>query len=214
MNNISINNLFRRKTWISFAKIFTVPVLFLIAVKLIGVMRDVSFDKFSRDPLQTLEGKFYIGAISQIGILFWCVSAAILLYSLKIAYEQKKPKQQLWFLLFAGLLTVMMMIDDMFMFHDVIMPIYFHISEKVFYLFYGTAVVSLFYFFRKIVLKTDYLLFILAVILLGSSVITDIVIELGLKLPDEFFMEDGIKFLGLVSWFVYFIRTSYRIIES
>jgi hypothetical protein len=108
----------------------------------------------------------------------------------------------------------MLLIDDMFMFHDEIMPTYLHINEKVFFLFYGTAVVSLFYFFRGIVLRTDYLLFVIAVVLLGSSAITDIVIELGVKLPDEFFVEDGLKFLGLVSWFAYFVRTSWWIIEA
>jgi hypothetical protein len=213
MDNISFRNIFKRDSIISYAKIFIPPILFIMAVAVLSAVKGVSFDKFSRDPLQILEGKPYIGVISNIGIVFWTATSAILFYSLQISYAQKRSREQLYFLLCSGLLTTMMLFDDLLMLHDVIFPGYLSLDEKVFYCFYCFSVIALFYFFRKIVLRSDYILFILAFGFLGGAVITDVILALGFKLTYEYLVEDGLKFLGIIAWFAYFTRTSYCLIE-
>jgi len=213
MENISLKNLFRRHSLITYAWIFGPPILFLAFVETISIMKGVPFNIFSRDPLQTLEGKFYVGTVSQLGIVMWSATVAALFLSLRLSLLMKKPRQESLFLLFSGLLSLMMLIDDLFMFHDVIMPTYFLISEKFFYGFYALAVVGLFLYFRKIVLKTDYILFVLAVVSLGGSVLSDIVTDLGVKLPDPFFIEDGFKFIGITGWVAYFTRSAFSLIR-
>jgi hypothetical protein len=213
MNNLSLRNIFKRGSLIAYAKIFIPPILFLIGMAVLSSVKGVSFDKFSRDPLQILEAKPYIGVISNIGIIFWTATSAILFYSLKISYRQGRSGQQLYFLFWSGLLTTMMLFDDLLMLHDVIFPGYLSLDERVFYFFYCFSVVALVYFYRKIILRSDYVLFILAFGFLGGAVISDVLLTLGLKLTNEYLVEDGMKFLGIISWFAYFTRTSYGLIE-
>lgn len=196
-------------------KIFLPTIAFLASVFAIGKSNDITFGYFSRDAIQTLWHEpnavveFYIGFLSNFGIMFWCFSVAILLISSKIAKDLGRPKPIYKFLFFSGLLTLFMLIDDLFLLHDVIIPYYLEISEKIFYIFYGSSVLALLFFFRDTILKSDYILLLLAFAFMASSVITDVLLTLGLNISDIYLVEDGFKFMGIISWFVYFTRTSY-----
>ncbi|MEN2282662.1 hypothetical protein AAGF08_11040 [Algoriphagus sp. SE2] len=188
---------------------------FIAMLFFIGKANDISFSYFSRDAIQTIwhvpnvSVEFYIGFLSNIGITFWCFTAAILFFSSKIARDFDKPKAMSQFFFFSGLLTLFMLIDDLFLLHDVIIPYYLNISEKFFYLFYGSSVIALLYLFREFILKTDYILFLLAFGFLASSVITDILAAFGINISDIYLFEDGFKFMGIISWFIYFSRACY-----
>lgn len=215
MNYLTIEKIFTKNSLLFLLKIFVPVVAFLAAVYTIGKTNGVSFGYLSRDAIQTLwhepnaEVEYYIGFLSNFGIIFWCFTAAILFLSSKIAKDLRRPKPLYQFLFFSGLLTLFMLIDDLFLLHDVIIPYYLEISEKIFYLFYGSAVLALLYIYRKIILNSDYLLFFLAFAFMASSVVTDIVLTLGINISDIYLFEDGFKFMGIISWFVYFTRTSY-----
>lgn len=106
-----------------------------------------------------------------------------------------------------------MLIDDLFLIHDVIFPDYLKINEIVFYLFYGLSVIAIFLYYHKIILNTDYILLILSFLLLGLSAITDQVQVFGIKVIHPYIVEDGFKFLGIIAWFAYFSRTSFKFIK-
>lgn len=219
MGNLTIKTIFRKDSAATLAKIFLPTLAFLALVSTIAKRNDISFGYLSRDAIQTLwhepnaEVSFYIGFLSNFGIIFWCFTAAILFISSKISKDLGKPKAQSRFLFFSGLLTLFMLIDDLFLLHDVIIPYYLYISEKFFYLFYGSSVLALLYLFRATILQTDYLLFLLAFAFMAGSVITDVLITLGIEISDTYLFEDGLKFMGIISWFVYFTKTSYAIIR-
>lgn len=213
MENLTIMNLFKKGSLISLAKILVPGILYLAFLCAFSLQSDFHFDTLSRDPIQLLNGKAYTGILSRTGIVLWCATAAILFFSPKISSLQGKTKNITSFLFFAGLLTSFMMIDDFFLMHDVVFPEYLHIDEKVFYCFYGSSVVAIFYFFRKIVLNSDYILLLLSFSFLAVSALTDVVMVLGLTIPYPFVIEDGFKFLGIISWFAYFTRTSYMHIK-
>lgn len=213
MENISLRNLFKKNSLISLATIFLPGILFLAIMVVAAKKTGVYFETLSRDPIQILNGKPYVGLISNTGIIFWCATAAILFYSSKISWLQKKPEKQTFFLFFGGLLTILMLIDDLFLMHDVIFPDYLKINEIVFYLFYGLSVIAIFLYYHKTILNTDYILLILAFLLLGLSAITDQVQVFGIKVIHPYIVEDSFKFLGIIAWFAYFSRTSYKFIK-
>lgn len=219
MNHLAFGTIFNKDSLLFLLKIFIPTVVFLALLFFIGKINDISFSYFSRDAIQTLwhepnaSVEFYIGFLSNIGITFWCFTAAILFFSSKITRILDKPKTISQFFFFSGLLTLFMLIDDLFMLHDVIMPYYLNISEKLFYLFYGSSVIALLFFFRGFILKTDYILFLLAFGFMASSVITDILAAFGINISEIYLFEDGFKFMGIISWFVYFSRTCYMSIR-
>ena len=214
MENISLRNLFRKNSILTLAAIFIPGILFLAILFLLARRNDILFEILSRDPIQTLNGKPYIGIISNIGIIFWCLTSAILLYSARILSLLKGPRKKTSFLLITGLLTLLMLSDDLFLIHDVVFPEYLNMDEKVIIVFYGLLFIAIFAYYREIILKTDYILLILAFSSLGSSVVTDIIDALGIDVAQLYLIEDGLKFMGIIAWFAYFTRTSYSFIRG
>ena len=213
MQNITLSNIFNNRSLILIAKVFIPGILFLAIMGVISLLSDFHFDLFSRDPIELLNGKPYYGIISNTGIILWCASSAILFFSSKLSSRNKGHKQQTLFLFFGGLLSLLMLIDDLFLMHDIVFPEYLNLDEKVFYFFYGLSVVSIFYIYRKIILNSDYIFLILSFVLLGASSMTDVALAVGLNLNYPFVVEDSLKFLGIISWFAYFTRTAYMYIK-
>lgn len=220
MTHLTFKNVFKKESILLLLKIFIPPIILLWLTFTIGKMNGVSFGYLSRDAIQTLwhepgaEVEFYIGFLSNMGVIFWCFTAAILFFSSKLAKDFGKPKKVIQFFFFSGLLTVFFMVDDLFLMHDVIVPYFFHVSEKFLYLFYGLYVIGLFYWFKDIIKESDYLLYLLAFASMASSVITDVILTLGFTIKETYLFEDGFKFIGIISWFTYFARTSYFLITS
>jgi hypothetical protein len=194
-------------------KIFVPAFLFLAITAGLAWLNDIHFSFLTRDPITLLEGKPYIGLISNTGIIFWCATSAILLFSSKISAIQKKPRSQIFFLLFSGLLTLLLLIDDLFMMHDVIFPEYLNLGDGVFYSFYGILLVALLAFYRRFIMSTDYILLILAIIFFGGSAVIDSVLVIRSKFDYPYSFEDSLKFFGIIAWFAYFTRTSYRAVQ-
>jgi hypothetical protein len=194
--------------------IFIPGLIFLGAAVFLAKANDVFFETISRDPIQVLNGKPYVGILSNIGILFWCSTCAVLFYSALINRIKKMPGNETYFLIFSGFLSILMLIDDFFLMHDVIFPEYLKIDEKVFYIFYGLSVVAIFVRYYKIILDTDYVLLILSFVLLGLSATTDEIIAMGVHINHPFIVEDSFKLLGILSWFSYFTRTAYKFVKT
>jgi hypothetical protein len=213
MEYITLSTILKKSSLVLLAKIFIPAVLFLAIMAVFSLLGGFHFDLLSRDPIQLLDGKPYYGIISSIGIILWCATSAILFFSSKVSSLKKEHKQQTLFLFFGGLLSLLMLIDDLFLMHDVVFPEYLNIGEEVFYFIYGLSVVGIFYFYRKIILNSDYILLILSFMLLGASAMSDLAFAAGLKLTHPFVVEDSLKFSGIISWFAYFMRTSYMCIK-
>lgn len=202
-----------KNTLISLAKILIPAVLFLAIAAGLSLLNDVHFSFLTRDPVTLLNGKPYIGLVSNTGIIFWCATSAILLFSSKISAIQKRAKNQTLFLFFSGVLTTILLIDDLFMMHDVLFPEYMKMGDGVFYSFYGLFLVALLAFYRKIILNTDYLLLIMALVFFGGSALIDSVIVIRSKFDYPYSFEDCFKFLGIITWFAYFTKTSFKSIQ-
>ncbi|HWR99811.1 MAG TPA: hypothetical protein VN249_04300 [Prolixibacteraceae bacterium] len=209
MTAITIKNIFTKGSLAALVKIFLPGILVITVAGICHQIFQIPFNVYTRDPIQTLGGKPYVGIISSIGILLWCATATILFFSSVLAYNQGSPGEFVRFLLYSGAFTAFMLMDDMFLLHDVIFPEYLNISENYFYLAYGLILVTFLLLYSKILLKTDYILLILAfgffVLSAGMDVFTAMVVEL----PGEYFFEDSFKLLGVISWFAFFSRTSY-----
>ena len=111
------------------------------------------------------------------------------------------------------------MLDDIFLFHEEVAPNYLHIDEKFVmatYLLLGVAFVFL---NRNEILSSEYLLLLLALAMLGTSIFLDAlpIDDLGLRYffkRLEIFLEDGFKFAGIATWLIYFVRYAAQKIES
>jgi hypothetical protein len=183
--------------------VYSLPFLILLGVVIVRLQYKIPFSDFMRDPSSTMGAPFYIGFISNLGILFWSFSTAICFFCFEILRKDRNNKELMSFLFFSGVLTSILMLDDLFLFHEYVYPVYFQISEKLVFTGYGIIIILYLARFRKIILETDFLLLVFAFVFFGLSIILDS--EL-IHCRGQYLFEDGFKLFGIVSWFAYFTR--------
>ncbi|MBW4639281.1 MAG: hypothetical protein KME05_13790 [Gloeocapsa sp. UFS-A4-WI-NPMV-4B04] len=195
-------------------KIYLPLVWILVIIKWQNI---IPTENLTKDPLAVADNPFYFGILSQVGALFWCSCAAICFFSTILLTKIHQTKLILFFF-FSGCLTTALLLDDLFLLHEFVLPTYLKIPEKVVYLIYVIFVFLYLINFRRIIQSTEFIVLVLAFAFFGFSVSIDSSL---ISIPkswignkDIYFIEDGSKFLGIISWFTYFIRTCLIQIEQ
>ncbi len=162
-----------------------------------------------RDPIAIGRLPIYSGVLSNVGALIWCASAAVCLFAYFLSRHATNPRLNPTFLLAAGLITTMLLIDDFFMLHDfndssTVVPF-----EMGYVLFTSYAVAFIWFLtqFRATILRTEYLLLALALAGIAVSLFVDSTAEV-LPWRAMYLFEDGSKLAGIVSWAAYLMKTS------
>ncbi len=156
----------------------------------------------------------YYGAISNIGILLWCVTSAVCLFAALILWlerDKSRYARRLMPALFAaGLFNGWMTLDDMFLLHERILPA-LGIPQVVVYATY--ALLTVFYLIgaRHFILSGPLSTCVMAIGLLSLSVVFD-VFETDSYL--NVLIEDGAKFLGIAAWTVFHVLAAIVVVHS
>ena len=152
----------------------------------------------------------HLGAISNIGVLVWAFTAAICLFSAYLTYSLKFATKYSWFLFNSGIISLLLMFDDMFLGHEKIYPYFFGIEEKHLMFIYGLGVLGYLIFSYQVILQMDYFLLILSFLFFCFSVLIDLVYsgELALLKP---YGEDLNKLLGISFWATFLVRSAWSI---
>ena len=103
------------------------------------------------------------------------------------------------------------------MFHDDLASRIFGLRERYVMLAYGVLLAAYLLRFRKVILRTEWLLLAGALVFFASSIGLDFYDQnncLDFVTPTEscdwiMFVEDSLKFLGIVFWSAWLIRISY-----
>ncbi len=177
--------------------------LLLFSAIVISSRYNIKIEDFLRDPLAIANLHPFTGIISNIGILFWCATAAITFFTSYLLLKSSRNTMSA-FLFFSGLLTSMLLADDLFMLHERIFPWYLHTPESAVYVMYILLTLGYLFKFAKTILQTEYVALFIALSFFAGSVLCDVFV-LGSDL--EYIVEDGLKFAGIITWFIYFLRT-------
>jgi hypothetical protein len=188
-------------------------VLGLVGIALVvHLTAGASLNEISRDPLATLEAHPLMGAQSVVGILIWWTAASLALFSWALLRRLGGPTQLGSFLMWGGIITALLALDDQFQFHEDLGKQLFGLRERY---AVGALVVVLGLFllrYRRVIARSEWALLVLAVAFAIGSVAGDFVsqesIAEGLDDPDENlnYLEDTLKLLAIVSWSAYLIR--------
>ncbi len=159
----------------------------------------------TRDPLDVIQSAFYIGVLSNVGIMLWSAATAVCFLGAFVLWFHNRCRQSALFLLFSGILCLMLTVDDTFMLHERVLPKHLHLPEVGIFVGYLAVLVGYCVYFVRRILSTEYLLLVLALFFLGLSSAMDQI----LPFTDlETFFEDSVKFIGIVFWLAYFFRTT------
>jgi hypothetical protein len=203
----------RRLHFSALAMIYGPTLLFLAATLWAKFHADVPIGFFSRDPMATLKGHPLTGIQSTLGILVWCAAAGICFFSCLVLHRTQSNKRLCWFLLWTGVISSVLALDDMFLVHEDLAHRYLGVNEKVVFLAYGALVAWYLSRFRGNIRNTEYLLLFVAFAFFGSSIVVD-VLHHQWSSAWRIFFEEGLKLLGIVTWSGYVIRTCFHAIAA
>lgn len=195
-----------------------VPVAaILLAIALFRLTVGIEVSDFLRDPVQFYEGPAYIGMVSVLGGLIWASTVAVCLFThglLRGRGASGSSARDGQFFLAAGGITALLMFDDVFMLHEVVLPDALGIPETVVFATYGALLLGFLARYRAWILQYDFLILLLALAALGASVAVDITDSL-IPYPATYLWEDGAKLFGIVSWAAFFVSAAaHRLRES
>ena len=112
---------FRRNRLYLVAAIGFSMLVFAAAV-ILSELEDVPPALMTRDALQTLGGRVYVGFVSGLGILLWTMAATLSLVTAYVRRSSPPRRGVVGFHLGFGLLTAWLTLDDLYLFHDKIGP--------------------------------------------------------------------------------------------
>lgn len=208
MRNISLQ--FRTLTPVLLISWLITLLLLMMAIYACTV-KNIPLDTLTKDPTAIMNAPFYLGFFSNLGIIIWSggwLSCMFTAYRIRSVEERE---EDFYFMLFGGLITLLMTFDDLYQFHELVFPKYFSIPENAVLVTYFNLYFIYLYRFRKSILNTDFIAFAMAFVFLGLSVLIK---HAHLPIPQDTFMKDAFKLFGIVSWFIYFFRTGNEILDK
>lgn len=161
----------------------------------------IPFGNFTRDPMSLANAAPYFGLLSNIGILFWCAAATLCFFLSSLAPTTGGDLSRRFFLC-SGLLSLLLLLDDFFQLHEVVLPSLLGIRQRYVLLFYLLLAATFRASFRETIRRHHPLLLALALAFFAVSLGEDI-FALAAE-PCHYLVEDGAKFFGIICWFNYF----------
>ena len=190
------------------AALYVPATALLLATVIASYVKRLSFGFFTSDPTAVLGISPFTGAISNLGVLGWCATATLCLFTWAVTRHRTGGGVGDAFLLIPGLLTVGLMADDLFQIHEILLPLYVGGSDDLLIVPYALIGVGWVVAFRRRILGTEYLLLLIAVVGFAVSVVVDTLTEAPYS--TRYLFEDGFKFLGIVGWLGYMGRVCFR----
>ena len=190
-----IQEIFNKDKLIRCILIAIIPAAFFYGTALIGLhSRGFSVMEILRDSAQQNDVSSFIGFLSNIGVWLWVSSAAICFFVVFLSNTvDKKHLKEL--LLLTGLLSITLAIDDFFMIHDR------YINQNYCYLAYAIIASLILLRSHKSILETEATAFLIAGLLLASSILTDLIQNyIPLEYHHVQVFEEGFKFIGAATW--------------
>lgn len=203
-----------KSIWLAIALIVIVSASLICVIVVLHYWKQVPFGVLTRDAASTIDFPIYTGFLSQVGVLCWAGSAAVCLFCVNMVTKNQAGSEIKYFFLVSGLLTLVLGLDDTFLLHEEFFP-NLGVPQKLVYVGYIGFVIYYLVRFFSTLLKTEYLLLIMALGFFGSSVAVDVLSDLlhsdhtsqVILGMNEDLLEDSLKLIGIVSWLTYFFRT-------
>jgi hypothetical protein len=160
---------------------------------------------FTMEPFLIGNLPFYAGFLAVVGNILWASAAGICFFTAWVFKTDAQNKRWKNFLLMTGIFTTLLLFDGLFHMHRIFYPRYLHIPMVFVFGFYGLSLLGLLGYFRVQILETEFLLLFLALIFFFLAVVFDL---FSILPRGSTAFSDGLKLFGIVSWIIYFVRTS------
>ena len=182
---------------------YAAAAILLALVALGSAVLDKPDDLFLKEPTQLFPVvPWYTGVVSLVGGMLWWAAAALWLLCAWVL-ERRNADQPVVPLVLAGLFSIWLGLDEMFLLHEIVLPQKVRFPEPAIYATYAALTVAYVVKFRAFLLSTRWRLLALALVFFFSSTILNQVAPESLVL-----VEEGLKLFGIVTWGLFFAATA------
>lgn len=185
------------------------PLLLLLAAALVSLHAAIPIERFTRDPADLAMQHPLWGVLSNVGVLLWCVCASVCAFAgQSLRRREGRVTQRVRHLRAAALLTVALLLDDLFMLHDELAGRYLDAGEPLVVALLAAAAVAYFWRYGRAILASGSGLLLFGLACLIASLLVDQANDAGLLGASAwaFFAEDAPKLLGIFAWCGYHYR--------
>ena len=180
--------------------------IFLCALVWVAWVNGMSFSELSRDPLAVANAPIYYGILSNVGILFWCAGATSAFIAFAYLNRAQPGGEFAQFFLLVGIGTFVLCLDDLFLLHERVLPL-FGIWENYLFLSYFLVAILLGVYFRHIIIAGSLRPLMLSLCFFSISIAADKLDKQVLGSLHHI-IEDGCKFFGIVCWASFLIQNT------
>ncbi|MCP3917137.1 MAG: hypothetical protein GY711_16435 [bacterium] len=189
------------------------PAVFTVAAAMLQPW--VRPEQLFRDPLTVAHRAaavgdcchLYFGFVSNIGVLLWAATVGVCAFA-AITLSGRSSA----LLASASVLSIVLLVDDLFQAHEYVYPALFSINEKVVVAGYAVAVAAYLVAFRKSLLASGPGLLVCSLAFFAISVGSDLTLA---NVGDLYrVLDDGAKFVGLAFWTAFHLRISYVLVTE
>ena len=189
-----------------FLIIYIPPIMLLLILGGIAGFTDIEVGDFLADPAQIVGYDSYLGLVNNLGVVLWAAAMAVCFFTFIALRRTGNNEDISRFVLFSGLLTLILLLDDLFLIHEGIGN---YATEYIVPIIVIIFYILIIFRFRNAILKTNYIFLVIATGLFALSLAFDVVQSIDSALFQggmRVLLEEGSKFLGIVSWLAYFTR--------
>jgi hypothetical protein len=197
-------NIKTSKYWSVVMTCSLISCIVLAVIVMIAELTGSSLRSLTIDPADVELRPAYIGMLSHFGVMLWAATAAICFFASSFL-KRSNDKESYRFLSASAIISTIFLLDDALLLHDRVFPTVFGIPEIIIYTIYAGIILSYFVRFAHTFRLTEYRLLLTAASMMVLSIIMDSILPITSL---ETFIEDGLKFTGILFWSAYFINTA------
>lgn len=173
----------------------------LLGIAIVRLLLPIEVSYLTRDVAAIAHIHPLTGALSSLGILLWWTSATVWLFT-ALVRRGRPGAAGTGFLVYSGLLSAYLGLDDLFQFHEFLAQEYLGVPERVVFGLLAMATATYVWRYRRLLVTADGAPLLLALGLLSFSVVADDVVAVFLSAIDDwqYLIEDGAKWLGIALW--------------
>jgi hypothetical protein len=204
-----------RRWWIAPVSLYVPAVLLLGVAFLTSTRFGIPFDRLTSDAAiaYTDDAPFYSGYLSSFGMVLWSTAAGICCFAaFTLTPNTDERREARTFLATLGLLTAVLLVDDLFMIHEALYRLTGK-SQKRVVLVQGLLLAWMLWSHRATISRsTNWPLLGSSLALFAGSLAVDFdAVALPARLHHLF--EDGFKLAGVVGWWGYALACSARAVR-
>lgn len=186
-------------------KIISAFAIFLFIILVIAVKSGIEPSDLTRDQNGVLHFEPYVGMLSSLGIFMWYVALVLCWFAWYFIRMNNPNSGRKNFFLVSGFITSIIAVDDLFQFHETILPDYLGLPEISFYIVYFIALFIFNIKYINALMNPHFSLLMNSYFFLAASIIFDVFFER--TVPFGTYIEDGLKFIGIAFWSTFFFKT-------